>query len=140
MMKYLMLVAMVVLSGCASTREEPTAEVLAIQDYIAVAELPEVDKIRTNRDSGIEKLGNKRYIFLKARRQTYLIEFGRNCWELLDDSRLATDPMTWDQRHDANYLRPRMDTIRGCRIGRAFEVNEGQIEEIRNLGEAPTGG
>ena len=56
MMKYLMLVAVAVLSGCASTREEPTAEVLAIQDYIAVAELPEVDKIRTNRDSGIEKL------------------------------------------------------------------------------------
>jgi hypothetical protein len=139
-MKYLMLVAGAALTACASTPEETPADVLAIQDYIAVAELTEVDKMRTNRDAGMEKLGNKRYIFLKARRQTYLVEFGRDCWELYDNTRLATDPLTWDQRHDANYLRPRMDTIRGCRIGRAFEVNDGQVEEIRNLGEAPTGG
>ncbi len=139
-MKYLMLFALAVLTGCASTPEETPADVLAIQDYIAVAELTEVDKMRTSRDAGMEKLGNKRYIFHKAARQTYLVEFQRDCWALYDDTRIATDPLTWDQRHDANYLRPRMDTIRGCRIGRAFEVNEGQIEEIRNLGEAPTGG
>lgn len=139
-MKYLPLVLLAVLAGCASNRAEPPADVLAIQDYIAVAELPEVDKMRTSRDAGIEKLDNRRYIFLKARRNTYLVEFSRDCWALQDDVRLATDPMTWDQRHDANYLRPGMDTIRGCRIGRAYEVNEGQIEEIRNLGEAPTGG
>ena len=139
-MKYLILVVLLTLAACASTPEETPADVLAIQDYIAVAELAEVDKMRTNRDAGIEKLGNKRYIFLKARRQTYLVEFGRDCWELYDNTRLANDPLTWDQRNDANYLRPRMDTIRGCRIGRAFEVNEGQIEEIRNLGDAPTGG
>jgi hypothetical protein len=139
-MKYLMIITLAALSACASTPEEPPADVLAIQDYIAVAELTEVDKMENSRDAGMEKLGNKRYILLKARRQTYLVEFGRDCWQLYDNTRLATDPLSWDQRNDANYLRPRMDTIRGCRIGRAFEVNEGQIEEIRNLGEAPTGG
>ena len=139
-MRYLSLVVMIALTACASGPEEIPADVLAIQDYIAVAELPEVDKMKNNRDSGIEKLGNKRYIFLKARRQTYLVEFDRDCWALLDDARIATDPLTWDNRNDANYLRPRMDTIRGCRIGRAFEVNEGQVDEIRNLGDAPTGG
>ncbi len=139
-MKHIHLIVLALLAACASGPDEIPADVLAIQDYIAVAELPEVDKIRTSRDAGMEKLGNRRYIFLKARRKTYLVEFGRDCWELYDDTRLATDPLTWDQRHDANYLRPRMDTIRGCRIGRAFELNEGQVEEIRNLGEAPTGG
>ena len=139
-MKYLMIITLAALSACASTPEEPPADVLAIQDYIAVAELTEVDKMENSRDAGMEKLGNKRYILLKARRQTYLVEFGRDCWQLYDNTRLATDPLSWDQRNDANYLRPRMDTIRGCRIGRAFEVNEGQIEEIRNLGDAPTGG
>ena len=149
-MRYLSLVVMIALTACASGPEEIPADVLAIQDYIAVAELTEVDKMKNNRDSGIEKLGNKRYIFLKARRQTYLVEFSRDCWELYDDAALLNSsmatgmggplPRTWDQRNDANYLRPRMDTIRGCRIGRAFEVNEGQVDEIRNLGDAPTGG
>ena len=139
-MRYLLPVVVAALTACASGPEEPPADVLAIQDYIAVAELQEVDRMHNSRDSGIEKLGNKRYVFLKARRHNYLIEFGRDCWALLDDVRLATDPMTWDRRNDANYLRPGMDTIRGCRISRAFEVNEGQIEEIRNLGDAPTGG
>ena len=139
-MKYLMLVVLAAVAGCASAPDEIPADVLAIQDYIAVAELTEVDKMHTSRDAGMEKLGNKRYIIHKARRHTYLVEFPRDCWALYDDTRIATDPLTWDQRHDANYLRPRMDTIRGCRIGRAFEINEGQIEEIRNLGEAPTGG
>ena len=111
---------------------------------------PEVDKMRSNRDSGIEKLGNKRYILLKARRQTYLVELVRDCWELYDDAALLDGsmgtamggplPRTWDRRSDPNFIRPGVDTIRGCRIGRAFEVNEGQVDEIRNLGEAPTGG
>ena len=139
-MRYLLLVAIAALAACASGPEEIPPDVLAIQDYIAVAELAEVDKMRTSRDAGIEKLDNRRYVFLKAPRQTYLVEFGRDCWALNDDVRLTTDPMTWDRRNDANYLRPRMDTIRGCRIGRAFEVNEDQVEEIRNLGDAPSGG
>ena len=142
-MKYpilLVLAALAALTACASSPAEIPADVLAIQDYIAVAELTEVDKMVTSRDAGMEKLGNRRYIFHRARRQVYLVEFSRDCWALYDDTRIATDPLTWDQRNDANYLRPRMDTIRGCRIGRAFEVNEGQMEEIRNLGDAPTGG
>jgi hypothetical protein len=33
-----------------------------------------------------------------------------------------------------------MDTYRGCLIGNAWALNEAQAEEIRNIGEAPTGG
>ena len=123
------------LAACSGTPVEPPADVLATQDYIAVAGLVEVDKIRTYTDSGYETLGNKRYIIYKTRRQEYLVEFIRDCWEIIDNTRV-----TPDIRKDAYYLRPGMDTIRGCRIGRAVEINEGQAEEIRNLGEAPSGG
>ena len=133
-MRYLIILAATGLTACASEPEEIPPDVLAIQDYVAVAELTEVDKLKTDSTAHPQMLGNERYVFWVARRDTYLVEFARDCWELRDRNVLA------DVRRDQNYLRARRDTIRGCRIGRAFEVNEGQIEEIRNLGEAPTGG
>ena len=136
------------LAACASGPEEVPADVLAIQDYVEVAELPEVDRIRTYNSAGFEALGNERYVLLKARRDTYLVEFVRDCWELYDNQRLTTNLSTGmigpgtgvDVRREPGYIRPGMDTLRGCRIGRAFELNEAQVEEIRNIGEAPTGG
>ncbi len=97
--------------------------------------LPEVDRIRTYNNLGYEELGNDRFLLLKARSDTYLIEFVRDCWELRDNQRI-----TPDIRRDPGYIRPGMDTLRGCLIGKAWELNDGQIEEIRNIGEAPTGG
>ncbi len=133
-MRYLMIFAAAGLAACASEPEEIPPDVLAIQDYVAVAELTEVDKLKTDSTARVQMLGNDRYVLWVARRDTNLVEFGRNCWELRDRNVVA------DVRRDQNYLRARRDTIRGCRIGRAFEVNKGQIEEIRNLGDAPTGG
>ena len=134
-MRYLTGLLAAGLLGCSGTPTEPPADVLAIQDYIAVGQLVEVDKIRTYSNSGYEKLDNTRYIIFKSRRQDYLVEFDRDCREIIDNQRV-----TPDLRKDAYYLRPRMDTIRGCRISRAFELNEGQAEEIRSIGEAPSGG
>ncbi len=133
-MRYPMILAAAGLAACASAPEEIPPDVLAIQDYVAVAELTEVDKLRTDSTAHMQSLGNDRYILWVARRDTYLVEFGRDCWELRDRNVVA------DVRRDQNYLRARRDTIRGCRIGRAFEVDEGQIEEIKSLGDAPTGG
>ena len=42
-----------------------------------------------------------------------------------------------DRRNDANTLRARFDTIRGCRIHRIFALNEGEVAELENIGEAP---
>ena len=122
-------------SACSSTPTEPPANVLAIQDYIAVAELPEVRRFRSDTSSRIIGLDNLRYVLLDARRQTYLIEFDRDCRALYDNEQL-----TADVRADGDRLRAGLDTIRGCRINRAFELNEGQQQEIMSLGDAPTGG
>ena len=134
-MRYLVILASLALSACAAVPDGPSPQELAVADYIAVAELTEVDRLRTDSTAHHVLLDNGRYVLYKARRDTYLVEFTRNCSELFDNSRV-----TADIRRGSNYLRTGRDTIRGCRIGRAFELNEGQIEEIKSLGDAPTGG
>ena len=42
-----------------------------------------------------------------------------------------------DKRHDANTIRSRFDTIRGCRIAEIYALDEVEAEEIKNIGEAP---
>lgn len=129
----LLLLCGTVLTACAGSRE-PRPDVLAIEDFVEVSGLEEVDRIRSDRSSGIEEL-NLRYIIYSTRRQDYLIEFSRDCWEIRD-----TFDIQADHRQDPNYIRPRADTIRGCRIQRAYELNEGQVEELKSMGEAPNAG
>ncbi len=122
-----------VLTACAGTREPPP-DVVAIEDFIEVTELEALDRIRTDRMSGYEAL-NKRYIIFTTRRRDYLIEFHRDCWELSENFDIKPD-----LRHDPNYIRPRADTIRGCLINRIFELNEGELEELKAMGTAPNRG
>ena len=128
----LLLLLGTVVAACAGTRD-PRPDVVAIQDFIEVSELEEVDRIRTDRADGFDEL-NLRYIIYNTRRQDYLIEFNRDCWEIRDAFDIRPD-----HRHDTNYIRPRIDTIRGCTIHRAYELNEGQVEELKDMGEAPSG-
>jgi len=123
----------VALAGCASGPREEDPEIVAIQDFIAVSELEPVERIRNELNSNYKVL-NSRYIIFKSRRDLYLIEFRRNCWELFDNEVLKVD-----ERRDARYMRPRIDTIRGCQIYRAFEINKGQEEELKAMGDAPGG-
>ena len=129
----LLLLLGTVLSACAGTREPPP-DVVAVEDFIEVTGLEELDRIRTDRMSDFDEL-NPRYIVFSTRRRDYLIEFHRDCWELRD-----TFDIKPDLRHDPNYIRPRADTIRGCLINRIFEVNEGQVEELKAMGEVPNPG
>lgn len=120
--------------GCTS-EVKPDPVILAVQDYIAVAELPEVRRIPTDRRDTYQELDNQRYVIFKTRRKSYLLEFRRNCWELRDNFNVVADT-----RVEASNFYPGIDTLRGCPTSRAWELNEGQAEEIRTLGEAPTGG
>lgn len=141
MKRTLLPVALLVASmvaACSSTngaKRNVPPDILAIQDYIAVAELPEVRRIRTNRRSTFQELDNNRYVIFKTQKEVFLLEFRRNCWELRDN--LTVEP---DRRVDDSTFYPGVDTLRGCPTSRAYQLNEGQAEEIRTLGEAPTGG
>lgn len=119
------------LAACA-TGYDPQ-EIEAVRDYVAAAELPAVDQIRPNRDISYSYV-NDRYVIIPTRRQDYLVEFDRDCFELRRTD--FTYDMV-DRRRDTNVLRTRADTIRGCRIKQFYELTDDQAKEIKNLGDAP---
>lgn len=125
---FAILVLTVLLSGCATSPDPGITD--AVDDYIRVAELMPQDQIRTGRDYSY-RVVSRRYVIVTTRREAFLVEFVRDCREL---DELQVTP---DYRHDANWLRARFDTIRGCRIGKIYAVDEGQAQELENLGDAP---
>jgi hypothetical protein len=126
---------LILLTACTSQDEQrdPTDEPVtdAIRDFIDVRQLPEADAIATGTNDGWMTL-NDRFILYNGRRDTYLVEFSRRCYELTDNTRI-----TPDQRWDSNNIRAKFDTIRGCRIAHVYELSEAEIAELKNIGEAP---
>jgi hypothetical protein len=131
----LIAIAFVCLGACATDAEqkdpsdEPVTE--AVRDFIAVRQLEQADRIATGSTDGWMTL-NERFILYNGRRDTYLVEFSRRCYELTDNSRI-----TPDLRWDSNYIRAKFDTIRGCRIAQIYELTDAEITELQNIGEAP---
>lgn len=115
-------------AACATTEDRLTP---AIEDFISVSELEEVDQIRHRDTLHYEEL-NEKFLILKSRKDEYLIEFIRRCVELRDNQRI-----TPDVRYESNVLRSRFDTIRGCRIAAIYPINKGQADELRALGDSP---
>jgi len=129
-MRVILIVAM--LAGCAAGSTQPQ-EIEAVRDYVAASELVEVDQIRTSRNVSYTYL-NDRYVLMPGRRGNYLVELSRDCFEL---RRQEWTPEMVDRRDNANILRARFDTIRGCHIGTMYEITEDQKKELRDLGDAP---
>lgn len=128
-MKRLMLALIfTALAGCA-TQPGPTVDD-AIEDFVAVSGLEEMDSIRTRDQFGISEL-TERYILLRTRKDIYLVKFNRRCHELNEAE------VTADIRFDSNKLRARFDTIRGCRIAKIFAIDEAEAEELELLSVAP---
>ena len=120
-----MLVAL--LAGCAA-QQGPTADD-AIDDFVALSGLEEMDSIRTRNQFGTSEL-TKRYTILRTRKDVYLVQFQR-CPPEFD-----ADDVTPDIRYDRSVLRSRFDTIRGCRIKKIFVIDEASAEELTMLAEA----
>ncbi len=128
--KPLAIVAML-LSACAAQEEAPTQdEEQAVRDYILVRGLPEVKEIRSTSDDNWDEL-DAHFIIYETRRDAYLVEFVRACYELSDNRIVA------DKRWDLNTINARFDTIRGCRIDKIFALTESDVAELKTLGESP---
>jgi hypothetical protein len=128
-MKRLMLALMFAsLAGCASQPGPKVDE--AIEDFVAVSGLEEMDHIRTRDQFGTSEL-TERYAILRTRKDVYLVEFQR-C-----PPKFNNNEVTPDIRFDTNVLRTRFDTIRGCRINKIFAIDEAGAEELKMLAEAP---
>ena len=135
-MKYFLYgLGLALLAGCAGQdeKDDPSTQDIgqAVRDFIELRELEEVDQMRSGtRDSWSEI--DETFIIYNARKDSYLVEFARRCYELRDNTRI-----TADQRWDASTVRARFDTIRGCRIARIYALTEAEVAELRNIGEAP---
>jgi hypothetical protein len=121
------------LVACAGNPEKESviAKNDAIDDYIKVADLQEVDQIRV-RQQLHHKAITDQYILLYDDRDPYLAAFKRRCRELNETK------ITPDYRHDANYLYAQFDTYRGCRIRALYKVSNGQAVELLGLGKMST--
>lgn len=124
----LLFAAMLVLVACASTRPQIDKE--AVEDFVSVRGLEEVDKVRTDTSEGYHEL-NEYYVIYQTRRGDYLFQFARRCWELNEQR------ITPDTRRDGNTIRARFDTLRGCRIDKIYGLTETDADELKQLGEAP---
>lgn len=122
----------VALAACAG---QPSEEVLAkdqaVRDFIAVRQLAETDKIRVADRDGWTEI-TARYLIYYSRRDAYLFEFFRPCYELQDNTRIVADV-----RNEPNMIRSRFDTLRGCRIDRIYPLTEAEVAELKDIGETP---
>ncbi len=134
-MKHVALVLMAALLTACATQDEAAEKstqdtTQAVRDYIEVRGLPEADKISTSSSDHWTALDD-RFLLYEGRRETHLVEFNRRCWELDDNSRIVADV-----RRDANAIRSRFDTIRGCRIHRIYALRDDEVAELESIGEA----
>lgn len=124
--------AVFMLGGCNLNPFTPE-ENEAVLDYIYASELEEVDQIRFFQQYSYTYV-NDRYVTIPTYAGDYLVEFTRTCPELRQ-SRFTSEMV--DYPDDNRTLRARFDTIRGCRIGKIYEVTAAQAEELAELGDAP---
>jgi len=123
------------LAACAAQDEKGAAptqdKAQAVRDFIEVRELEQVDAMRSGNTDGWHEIGDE-FLVYRARRDEYLVEFARRCFELNDDTRI-----TPDKRWNANSISARFDTIRGCRIANIYALTEAEAIELKNIGETP---
>lgn len=120
-------------AGACSLTPSDAEEIEAVRDFIFASELEEVDQIRFFQQMSYTVI-NDQFVTIPTHAGDYLVELARICPEL---SQTRFTPEMIDYRDDNRTLRPRFDTIRGCRIGKIYEITEAQSKEIAELGDAP---
>ena len=123
------------LAACAAQEEQPSTQDMtqAVRDFIEVRQLQELDSLHSGSNDSWQQLGDdERFILYEGRRETYLVEFVRRCYELNDNTRIMAD-----KRWDSNLIRARFDTLRGCRIAKIYALSEAELAELENIGDAP---
>lgn len=127
---------LMLLAGCASQPDgaPEVDESNAVEDFVQINDLQEVDKARTNRRFEYDYITDH-YVIIYAGRDAYLAQFIRRCPAVRDvHMRAHAQP---DIRHDAKTLQAGVDTIRGCRIKHIYEIDKAQALELEQIGVAP---
>lgn len=131
MKKSTVLLAALLAGACSTGYDEQ--EIEATRDFVVANELAEVDSFRQFKQLNYHYI-NDYFVTVDTRRGDYLLEFKSRCRALT--SRNFTPEMV-DIRRDPARIRARFDTIRGCRIDKIYGITEDQLNELRELGDAP---
>lgn len=127
--------AVALLAACAAQDAAPEQSrqdvVQAVRDFIDVRDLVQIDELKTSTGDNWDPI-DEYFLIYKGRRDTYLVEFSRRCYELNDNTRIVAD-----KRWSATEIRARFDTIRGCRIDKIYALTEEEVTELENIGESP---
>lgn len=130
--------AVVILAAAAMADESPQTDkwphVEAVRDYIAVAELDEVDRIRYHRKFAYEPV-NDHFVTARSRNDYFLVEFVRRCSDLQRYKLNRQIPS--DVRRNSRHITAGFDTLYGCRIEKIYEISEAQRDELHELGASP---
>ena len=121
--------ATLLLAACAA--KPPPVQNEAVEDFIIANELESLDRVRTRDQDGWVAMNN-RFVIYNSRRQSYLLEFRRECKALTNTYDKAPD-----LRLDQRTLRARVDTLRGCMISHIYPITRDQRTELKRLGDAP---
>jgi len=123
------------LAACATQDEQAeqstqdTAQ--AVRDFIEVRGLEELPKLRSSGQDRWTSIEDE-FLIYEGRREVYLVQFYRRCYELSDNTRIVPD-----KRWDGNFVHARSDTIRGCRIEKIYALTEAEAAELEQIGETP---
>jgi len=129
MNKYVLALAVVLLGACA-TNEKDDRISGAIDDFIAVGDLEEVDLIRSYQQFDSRTL-NDRYVIVYTKKEYYLLAYSQRC-------RVNYDmPRRPDRREDAYSIYADSGTFRGCRIKALYPITEAEAAELAQIGRAP---
>ncbi len=124
--------AALLLAACAGQPSEEIADKnLAVRDFIDLRQLESLPKIRSDRGDGWQTI-TPTFLIYRTRREDYLFEFVRPCWEIMDNSRIYAD-----ERYDTNTIRARFETLRGCRIAAIYALTEAEAAELEHIGDPP---
>lgn len=118
------------LSACAA-HPEPSDEANnqdAINDFIEVAELEQVDAIRSFTHFN-SRIISDHYVIIYDNKRSFLVTYKSTCREL---RRSVVKP---DVRFERTTIRAKFDTIRGCKIDALHKVSDGQVKELMRLGQ-----
>jgi len=130
-----MLIAATLVAACAAS--EPEKKEDGIADFIAVAELTPVTKVRTEGQYSFLYI-DEQYVLLKTNRGYFLGQTRKRCPglanrnEMSEQGNIALRPSV-DIRTNPKIFWAGQDSVRGCIIDKLYALDDERVAELKAM-------